>query len=102
MAYPKRHANAEERNRAAMLAFRARQRAKSPLERFAGKKKIPFAYTPAEARELAAIRNLISELETRADRLNGMLKERLQGQPDLQAAAAEVEVGFTKLQLPVY
>lgn len=102
MAYPKVHANAEARNKAAMAAFRARQRAKTPLERFVGKKKLTFTYTPAEAREVAAIRNLLSELETRAERLNGTLKERLKGEPNLQAAAAELEVGFTKIQLPVY
>lgn len=102
MAFPKRHPDAAARNRAAMAAYRARQKAKSPLERFVEKEKLTFAYTPEELRELAAIRSLIAELEIRADRLNGILKERVKTVPSLQGAAAELEIGYTKVQLPIF
>ncbi len=102
MAYPKIHADANARNRASMAAYRARQKEKTPIQRLAEKEKMEFAYLPDETREVAAIRNLIRELETRAERLNASLKARIDGKPEFQKIAGELEIGFTKIQLPTF
>lgn len=98
MSRPKIHATSRDRSRIGQAAFRARQKTLTPLERIAGKTGVEITYTETEQAYVTVLKDLITELETKAATLNTMLAHRLGANHPL---AGELD-GYTRVQIRTF
>lgn len=100
MARPRIHPDRKTSARLWAAKERARKAALTPVQRLAESLSLPEPYSAEELETLSLIKGLSMELKRLTTEVNASLKERLASQPEYAQILRELEVGFTRMELP--
>jgi AAA+ ATPase superfamily predicted ATPase len=100
MARPKIHTDAKARARVWAAKQAMRRKNLTPVQRMSEDLSLPEPYSEEELESLGLIRALSEELKRLTGEVNASLKERLTGKAEYSEILRELEVGFTRMELP--